>query len=65
MYLYLLKRYLLLKYPSDSDLKYSKLMSILGDIQELGRVHRHIAGQRDPKQLGPLLTEVFCNQIVV
>ncbi|CAG2177072.1 unnamed protein product, partial [Oppiella nova] len=34
-------------------------MSILGDIQELGGVHRHMTGQRGPKQLGPLLTEVF------
>ncbi|CAG2173133.1 unnamed protein product [Oppiella nova] len=59
LYLYLLKRYLMIKYQPDSDVKCAKILSIITDLHVLAHLHRQITAQRDPKQIGPLLQEVY------
>ncbi|CAG2181419.1 unnamed protein product, partial [Oppiella nova] len=60
LYLYLLKRYLMIKYDQpDSDVKCAKILSIINDLHVLAHLHRQITAQRDPKQIGPLLQEVY------
>ncbi|CAG2164666.1 unnamed protein product [Oppiella nova] len=59
VYLYLLRRYMQLKYRSDGGIKYAKILNVLNDLHLLGHLQRQSGSQKDPKQLGPLLTEVY------
>ena len=44
VYMYLLKRYLLLKYRTEyeSEVKYKKLLKLLTDLQKLGQMQRQV-----------------------
>ncbi|CAG2168562.1 unnamed protein product [Oppiella nova] len=62
IYLYLLQRYLTVKYQSDSVLrtKFSRLMSVLSDVYFLGETQMQIVADRSPvADCSPLLKEVF------
>ncbi|CAG2173952.1 unnamed protein product [Oppiella nova] len=62
IYLYLLQRYLTVRYQSDSVLrtKFSRLMSVLSDVYFLGETQMKIVADRSPvADCSPLLKEVF------
>ncbi|CAG2176243.1 unnamed protein product, partial [Oppiella nova] len=61
IYMYLLQRYLLLKYKSEfaSKTKFLNLMNALIDINAVGKVFTRRCYLTDPKCLGPFLREIL------
>ncbi|CAG2102586.1 unnamed protein product [Medioppia subpectinata] len=64
LYIYLLQRYLLLKYRSESEsqIKLQKLMLLLNDLNETMKVHKSVAVEEIKDYIqycGPLLKEVY------
>ncbi|CAG2102587.1 unnamed protein product [Medioppia subpectinata] len=59
LYLYLLRRYLQLKYRWDSEWKFKQILNVVNDVHVLGHLQRQSSVDRDPNQLGPLLTEIY------
>ena len=60
-YIYLLQRYLETKYSSKCEAKtrYLRFMSILEDLHILNEEHVRLYLDIDPKDVGPLLVEIF------
>ncbi|CAG2121120.1 unnamed protein product, partial [Medioppia subpectinata] len=59
IYLYLLRRYLALRYQPESEIKFAKTLSLLNDLYVWGDLQRKSSLTRDPNHLGPLLTEIL------
>lgn len=61
LYMYLLQRYLLIKYryECESKEKFLRLLNTLYDLSSLGKVHASIGKQKNPEFLGPLVREVL------
>ena len=59
LYLYLLQRYLRIRYGSECDTKLTQILDIIQDIRQLTDIHNQDTRLKDPKLLGPLLREVL------
>ncbi|CAG2105777.1 unnamed protein product [Medioppia subpectinata] len=61
IYIYLLKRYLLWRYQSESEasVKLLSLLNIYKEVQVLGQIQRLNSSENLPQYMGPLLREVF------
>ncbi|CAG2172778.1 unnamed protein product, partial [Oppiella nova] len=64
LYLYLLQRYLSLKYVTEweAQTKFGRLLLALGDIYQLGKCQLNIVYQEDPKIFGPLVYKCYFDE---
>ncbi|CAG2174850.1 unnamed protein product [Oppiella nova] len=67
LYLYLLQRYLSLKYVTEweAQTKFGRLLLALGDIYQMGKCQLNIAYQEDPKIFGPLIRKQTIYAVVL
>ncbi|CAG2173029.1 unnamed protein product [Oppiella nova] len=59
LYMFLLQRYLRIRYGSECDIKLAQILNIIQDIRQLTDIHNQDTRLKDPKLLGPLLREVL------
>ena len=62
LYIYLLQRYLLVKYPSDYELKLQSLMTSLNDLKTLNAIEMTIGVKEQAlyhQYMGPLSREIY------
>ncbi|CAG2165986.1 unnamed protein product, partial [Oppiella nova] len=59
LYMFLLQRYLRIRYGSECDTKLAQILDIIQDIRQLTDIHNQDTRLKDPKLLGPLLREVL------
>ena len=62
LYIYLLQRYLLMKYQAESECKLQKLMNSLPDLQIISETHRKHSRddyKENVQYFGPLFREIY------
>jgi len=59
LYLYLLQRYLRIKYGSECETKFSHILHILQDIHVLNELHKENYREIMSEKCGPLLREIL------